>query len=251
MTSIVTWNVNGFRARKAEVLALVAQERPDVLCLQELKATEDQLDLTMFDLTEYTNVWHGQKGGYSGTSIHLKKSFGAPKISHPACDHEGRVVEAALGDVLIGSVYAPNGGKDFAAKMEFFRAMPDHVSELRRTYKRVMLCGDFNIAREPRDVHPTLRKDVIGQRADERALLQEMLSRGLEDVGRKLAPDDDRLFTWWPYWRESRQRNIGWRLDYVFASPELASAVKRCTVLREYGTSDHAPIRVELEGGLS
>lgn len=248
MTKILTWNVNGFRARKAEVLELVAREAPDVFCLQEIKATEDQLDLTMFDLRDYTNVWHGEKGGYSGTSVHVKKTLGAPSVAHPPFDHEGRIVEATAGDVVFGSVYVPNGGKDFGAKMAFLRALPAHVAELHAAGKRVVLCGDFNVAREERDVHPSQRDpSTIGQKPEERALVEQMLAAGLVDVGRALAPEDDRLFSWWPYWREARKRNVGWRLDYVFASTALAARAKTCHVLRDYGASDHAPVVAEID----
>ena len=107
----------------------------------------------------------------------------------------------------------------------------------------MVLCGDLNIARTERDVHPKERKPrAIGQLPEERAMLERVISRGLVDVGRELDPDNDGLFTWWAPWRNMRQRNIGWRLDYVLARRELASTVTACPVLREVGTSDHAPV---------
>jgi exodeoxyribonuclease-3 len=110
--------------------------------------------------------------------------------------------------------------------------------------------GDFNVARTDQDVHPRERKSgVIGQRPEERALLERILGRGLVDVGRALDPSDDQLFTWWAPWRNLRQRNIGWRLDYVFASEALFRRAKASTVLAEVGTSDHAPVVVTLGDG--
>jgi exodeoxyribonuclease-3 len=248
--TVATWNVNGFRARRGEVLAFVARERPDILCLQEIKATEDQLDLTMFDLMDYVNRWHGHEGGYSGTSLHIKKSlFAAPAFEHPAFDHEGRIVEGVMGDLVVASVYVPNGGKDMVAKLAFLRGLEAHVAELVRADKRVVLCGDMNVAREDRDVHPSQRREgTIGQRFDERELFAKTLAAGLVDVGRELAPDDDRLYTWWPYWREARKKNVGWRLDYVLATRDVARRARSCRVMREYGTSDHAPVVVGFEG---
>ncbi len=112
----------------------------------------------------------------------------------------------------------------------------------------VVLCGDINVARTDRDVHPKERKPgVIGQRPEERALLRALLGHGLVDVGRALDPDNDNLFTWWAPWRNLRQRNIGWRIDYVLASDALASAATSCKVLAEVGTSDHAPVVARFE----
>ena len=138
----------------------------------------------------------------------------------------------------------PNGGKDFPAKMRFLEAL----DALRRascsaTGRPLVLCGDLNVARTDMDVHPKERKPrAIGQLPEERALLERIIGHGLVDVGRALDPDNDGLFTWWAPWRNMRQRNIGWRLDYVLASHELAATATACPVLREIGTSDHAPV---------
>jgi exodeoxyribonuclease III len=109
--------------------------------------------------------------------------------------------------------------------------------------RRLILCGDLNVAREPRDVHPKLRNpEQIGQTPAEQAMLEKIVGHGLTDLSRKFHPDDDRLFTWWAPWRQMRERNIGWRLDYVLASGPLAQKALSCTSVREFGTSDHAPL---------
>jgi exodeoxyribonuclease-3 len=109
-----------------------------------------------------------------------------------------------------------------------------------------VICGDLNVARTDRDVHPKERKPrAIGQLPEERALLEAIIGHGLVDVGRALDPDNDQMFTWWAPWREMRQRNIGWRLDYVLASQALFDRVGRSAVQREFGTSDHAPVLAE------
>jgi exodeoxyribonuclease-3 len=109
--------------------------------------------------------------------------------------------------------------------------------------RHLILCGDFNVALTERDVHPKERKlNAIGQRPDERALLDRIIGRGLTDIGRALDPDNDEMFTWWAPWRNMRQRNIGWRLDYVFASTPLQPRAVSCPALREFGTSDHGPV---------
>jgi exodeoxyribonuclease-3 len=143
----------------------------------------------------------------------------------------------------MASVYVPNGGKDFDAKMRFLEALDAFVAESHEAGKRLVICGDINIARTDMDVHPKERKPrAIGQLPEERALLERVLARGLIDTGRALDPSNDQMFTWWAPWRNLRQRNIGWRLDYVLASQAVFDRVQSCTVDRDFGTSDHAPL---------
>jgi exodeoxyribonuclease-3 len=241
---IATWNVNGIRARHTQVAEWIARDQPDVVCLQELKAKPEQVPETLCNLAGYWCYWHGA-GPYSGVGLHIRQErFPEPPVfTHPSFDHETRIVEATLGDLVVASVYVPNGGKDFAAKIAFMEAMIDYAAEMRASGRTLVVCGDVNIALTDRDVHPKERKPgIIGQRTDERALLGRLLDSGLVDVGRALDPDNDDLFTWWAPWRNMRQRNIGWRLDYVLASTSLAARATACPVLRDIGTSDHAPV---------
>jgi exodeoxyribonuclease-3 len=245
---IATWNVNGIRARQAQFLAWLAEERPDIVCLQELKAAPHQLEDELCDLAGYWCAWHGG-GPYSGVSLHVAQSHAAerPHFDHPPFDREHRVVTADLGALLVASVYVPNGGRDYLGKLEFLRALGAWAGELRGAGRELVLCGDLNVARTDRDVHPKERKPgVVGQRDEERELLEALLAHGLVDVGRALDPDNDALFTWWAPWRNLRQRNIGWRIDYVVASEGVARRATASRVLREVGTSDHAPLVVEL-----
>jgi len=241
---IATWNVNGIRARHTQVAEWIARDQPDVVCLQELKAKPEQVPETLCSLAGYWCYWHGA-GPYSGVGLHVRKErFPEPPVfTHPSFDHETRIVEANLGSLSVASVYVPNGGKDFAAKIAFMEAMIGYAAEARAAGRTLVVCGDVNIAFSDRDVHPKERKPgTIGQRPDERALLARLFESGLVDVGRALAPDDDEMFTWWAPWRNMRQRNIGWRLDYVLASTALAARATACPVLRDVGTSDHAPV---------
>jgi exodeoxyribonuclease III len=242
---VVTWNVNGIRARAAEVVAFIEREAPDVLCLQEIKASPDQVPGTLLALPGYQCVWHGHKG-YSGVALLLRTGAFAsrPVFSHPLFDRENRIVVAAVDGFAFASIYVPNGGRDFDAKIRFLTALGELASQEERKGTRLVLCGDLNVAREERDVHPSLRNpDQIGQTPAERALLEGMIGHGLTDLGRKFHPDDDRLFTWWAPWRNLKARNIGWRLDYVLASSAgLGQAATSCEVQRETGTSDHGPV---------
>ena len=241
---LATWNVNGIRARQAQVHEWIAQERPDVVCLQEIKATSEQVPTALCEMEGYWCYWHGGKG-YSGVALHVSKSFAPerPPFAHPAFDYETRVATVEVGDLTVASVYVPNGGKDFPAKMQFLEAMDQYAAGFQGANRRLVLLGDMNVARTERDVHPRERKPrAIGQLPEERAVIERILSRGLVDVGRALDPDNDNLFTWWAPWRNMRQRNIGWRLDHVFASEALAARATACPVQKDVGTSDHAPV---------
>jgi exodeoxyribonuclease-3 len=241
---VATWNVNGIRARQADVQAFIEREEPDILCLQEIKATVDQLPVWMCDLEGYWCYWHGGKG-YSGVALHVRKSAFSdrPVFEHPEFDYETRIVTAHLPRFTAASVYVPNGGKDFPAKMRFLEALDAFVAAQQTSGRPLILCGDLNIARTDMDVHPKERKpNVIGQRPDERALLERIIGRGLVDVHRTVEPDNADLFTWWAPWRNLRQRNIGWRLDFVLASGAIADRIVSCTVQREFGSSDHGPV---------
>jgi exodeoxyribonuclease III len=241
---IGTWNVNGIRARHAQVHEWIVRERPDVVCLQELKAPSDQVPAALCEMEGYWCYWHGAKA-YSGVAIHVSKDIAPerPTFVHPPFDYEARIVTVELGDLTMASVYVPNGGRDFPAKMRFLEAMDEYARGFQQRGRLLVLCGDLNVARTDKDVHPKERKPrAIGQLPEERALLERIIDRGLVDVGRTLDPDNDGLFTWWAPWREMRQRNIGWRLDYVLASGALAARALTCPVQKDVGTSDHAPV---------
>jgi len=206
---IATWNVNGVRARQGEK-------------------------------------------GYSGVAILVSRAWAVaePSVAHPAFDFEQRIATVDLlagpSPMTVASAYVPNGGKDFEAKLRFLDALDMWAEEAARESRRVVLCGDLNVARTERDIHPKERKpNQIGARPEERHALERILSRGLVDVGRTLDPDNNDLFTWWAPWRNLKQRNIGWRIDYVLASADVAAAARTSTVQRQVGSSDHGPVLVE------
>ena len=173
-----------------------------------------------------------------------KQTFGgAPRFVHPPFDLETRIVTALAGGVLLASVYVPNGGKDFPTKVRFLDALEAFCAQARADGVALVLCGDLNVARTERDVHESLRNpQQTGQTAGERQQLERMLAHGLVDLSRALHPDDDQLFTWWAPWRKHRERNIGWRLDYVLASESLAARARACDARRDFGSSDHGPV---------
>ena len=241
---IATWNVNGIRARDAQLRAWLEEERPDILCLQEIKAAPAQLPLWLCDLEGYWCRWHGERG-YSGVALHVRRDAfpEPPEYLHPSFDLEQRILVARIGALTVASVYVPNGGRDLSAKLRFLDALADFAAAHRAAEAPLVLCGDLNVTRSDRDVHPKERRPrAVGQLPEERALLERLLAAGLVDVARALDPDNDRLFTWWAPWRDLRRRTIGWRIDYILASPALAGRARACVSQREVGTSDHAPV---------
>jgi exodeoxyribonuclease-3 len=244
LLKVATWNVNGIRARQAQLQEWIDREQPDVVCLQEIKASPDQIPVWLCELDGYWCYWHGGKG-YSGVGLHVSRRLSSdrPAFLHPDFDYESRIVTARVDGLTFASIYVPNGGKDFPAKMKFLEALEAYAGGLKAEGSGAVLCGDLNIARADMDVHPKERKPrAIGQLPEERALLERIIGHGLVDTGRALEPENDQLFTWWAPWRNMRERNIGWRLDYVLASAPIFDRVRSCVVQREFGTSDHGPV---------
>ncbi|HEY1329614.1 MAG TPA: exodeoxyribonuclease III [Casimicrobiaceae bacterium] len=245
---VATWNVNGIRAREAQLCDWLGRDRPDVVCLQELKAKPEQIP-ERCNLPDYHTYWHGV-GAYSGVSLHVSRAlFDAdPQFTHPEFDMETRIVQVEFGNLVLASVYVPNGGKDYAAKIDFLTRLADWSARVHAEGRELILCGDLNIAHSDMDVHPKERKPgVIGQRPEERELFDRLLGGHMVDVCRALQPENSELFTWWPPWRNMRQRNIGWRIDYILASRSIADRAKSCIVLADVGTSDHAPLMMTTE----
>ena len=246
---IGTWNVNGIRARATQLCEWVERDKPDVVCLQELKAEPTQIP-EQCKVADYHTFWHGMRA-YSGVSLHIRKNAfpQEPVFSHPAFDMESRIVQAQFGRLVIASIYVPNGNKDYPAKIDFFRRLIAWARQLRDEGCELILCGDMNITRSEMDVHPRERKpQLVGQRPEERELFAELLKVNLIDVGRSLDPENAGLFTWWAPWRNMRERNIGWRLDYILASSTMAERAQSCAVQRDFGTSDHAPVVMTTSG---
>ena len=247
--TVATWNVNGIRAREAQVRQWLERDAPDVVCLQEIKASAEQVPAALFEMLPYWNYWHGERA-YSGVSLHLRKETfpERPVFGHPDFDYENRIVTADVPGLTVASVYVPNGGKDFPAKMRFLEALEREARQRQGAGGALVLSGDINVARTDLDVHPKERKaTAIGQLPEERAALERILACGLVDLARTLDPENAGLFTWWAPWRNLRQRNIGWRIDYILASGELARRASSCRVLADYGTSDHAPVVASFE----
>lgn len=250
---IVSYNVNGIRAalKKGFLEWLVATD-PDVICLQEIKAQEEQLDLGVFESAGYPyNYWFSaQKKGYSGVAILSKTKpinivYGTGIES---MDFEGRNIRADFSDISVMSMYLPSGTniQRLEHKFEYMDLLQNYVDELKKELPNLVICGDYNICHEAIDIHdPVRNKNVSGFLPEERAWMTNFLKSGFIDAFRALnnAPHQ---YSWWSYRANARANNKGWRLDYTLVSTALKENIKRAVILTEAVHSDHCPVLLEL-----
>lgn len=250
---IVSYNVNGIRAAlKKGFLEWLVATSPDVICLQEIKAQENQLDLSVFESAGYPyNYWFSaQKKGYSGVAILSKTKpknivFGTGIES---MDFEGRNIRADFSDVSVMSLYLPSGTniKRLEHKFEYMDLFKSYIDELKKEIPNLIICGDYNICHEAIDIHDPIRnKNVSGFLPEERAWMSNFLKSGFVDAFRHLnkAPHQ---YSWWSYRANARANNKGWRLDYTLVSTPLKENIKRAVILSEAVHSDHCPVLLEL-----
>lgn len=255
---IATFNVNNVNRRLGNLLDWLAGTGPDAVCLQELKAAEPDFPAKALEATGYGAVWRGQRA-WNGIAILARDA--EPVLTRAALpgdpdDREARYVEAAVGGVLIGCLYAPNGnpqpGPKFDRKLAWMARLEAHAAELAGTGLPVVLAGDYNVVPEPRDVYPTHSYDdnALVQPAP-RAAYARLLAQGWTDALRAMHPDEGRLYTFWDYRRRRWERDGGMRLDHLLLSPSLAPRLVAAGVDREVrgmeDASDHAPVWIEIE----
>lgn len=250
---IVSYNVNGIRAAlKKGFLDWLVAANPDVICLQEIKAQEDQLDLSLFKAAgyPYTYWFSAQKKGYSGVAILSKTKpknivFGTGIES---MDFEGRNIRADFSDVSVMSLYLPSGTniQRLEHKFEYMDLFKSYIDELKKEIPNLIICGDYNICHEAIDIHdPVRNKNVSGFLPEEREWMSNFLKSGFVDAFRHLnkAPHQ---YSWWSYRANARANNKGWRLDYTLVSTPLKENIKRAVILSEAVHSDHCPVLLEL-----
>jgi exodeoxyribonuclease-3 len=251
---IVSYNVNGIRAAiNKGFIDWLKMVNPDVLCLQEIKAQEDQLDVTLFEDAGYKyHYWYSaQKKGYSGVAILSKEKpdhveFGTG-IGY--MDFEGRNIRADFNDVSIMSMYLPSGTNldrlDF--KLQYMADFQEYIHQLKTKHPNLVILGDYNICHEAIDIHnPFGLKNVSGFLPVERAWIGSFMQSGFIDSFRVFNQEPDH-YTWWSYRANARNNNKGWRLDYALVSEPLENRLKRSVILSEAKHSDHCPILVELD----
>ena len=250
---ILSYNVNGIRAALNKGFAdwLNAAE-PDVICLQETKALEEQIDTALFEQLGYKHFWHSaQKKGYSGVAILTKTNpinvQEGTGIEH--MDIEGRVIRADYKNISVISLYLPSGTNlnRLEYKFKFMDDFQDYINSLKKNYPRLVICGDYNICHRAIDIHdPVRNKNVSGFLPEERQWIDTFINCGFVDSFRYLNPEPHQ-YSWWSYRANARINNKGWRIDYNLVSDNLINNIKRAYLLPEVKHSDHCPVGVELE----
>lgn len=251
---LITWNVNGVRsACRKGFFEFLDRERPDVLCLQEVKIHEAQCDEALLHPPGYRTYWHGaQKKGYSGVATFCREEPLAVRtgLGVPVYDDEGRVLLVEYPGFVLLNVYVPNGRRDHGRvpfKMAFCDTLLALCKDLTSAGKRVIACGDFNTAHREIDLkNPKANADTTGFLPVERAWIDTFLAHGYVDIFRERHPEPGH-YTWWSYRPGVRERNIGWRIDYHFICESLRDRVSGTRLLPEVAGSDHCPVVLELD----
>ncbi|CAN5573387.1 exodeoxyribonuclease III [soil metagenome] len=251
---VVSWNINSLRKRQERLLLWLAESKPDVVCLQETKCTDDQFPQATLRDAGYPAVFHGQKS-YNGVAILAREEPRAARLGFcdQVADDQARIIAANVGDVRVISVYAPNGQAvgttAYEYKMEWYRRLTKCLHEQEDSLAQVVVCGDFNVAPEDRDVHdPALWRGAIMCSEDERGAFRALLDLGFSDTLR-LHHAEPGIFSWWDYRMLAFPKKRGLRIDAILAGSKLAAKCTGAGVDREMRKgkepSDHAPVWAE------
>ena len=262
---LFSWNVNGIRAviKKGEFKKFISYMNPDILCLQETKAKQGQAEI---DLPEYQEFWcSAKKAGYSGTAIFVKNNYlnsdfirevEVPNLASTTdkygdVDSEGRILVLEFKDFYLADVYTPNSKNDLSRlELRYKIWDPNYVKflkELEKT-KPVITCGDFNAAHQEMDIaRPKTNHHSAGFTDEEREGITNLINAGFIDTFRHFHPKEER-YTWWSHWGNARANNVGWRIDYFFASKALINRIQSAEIHEDIFGSDHCPISLELKG---
>jgi exodeoxyribonuclease-3 len=253
---IISWNVNGLRAvhRKELFLPFIKKEKPDILCLQETKAEEVQLPEEIKNIPGYFGYFSHSKGrkGYSGVGIYTKiepeqieEGMGIKKF-----DDEGRLLTLYFKNFVLLNVYFPNGGGEshrLKYKLDFYEEFLKHIEKLKKKNKEIIFCGDVNVAHEAIDIaRPKENEGQIGFLPEERAWIDEYIAHGYIDIFRYFNSEKQNAYTWWDMKTRARDRNVGWRIDYFFASRSLLKKITGTKILSDVLGSDHCPIVLDI-----
>lgn len=251
MLKLISWNVNGLRAqvRKGFLEKLEALD-PDILCLQEIKLSEGQLELDLENYEEYYN--YAERKGYSGTAIFTKKkplsvTYG---IGIPEHDQEGRVITMAFESFILVTCYTPNSKRGLE-RLDYRQVWEDaflaYLKKLEED-KPIVVCGDLNVAHNNIDLaNPASNHKNAGFTDEERAKFNQLLDNGFIDTFRYFHPDETEAYTWWSNFANSRARNIGWRIDYFLASEALKPRLISASIHADVMGSDHCPVELQLD----
>lgn len=252
---LYSWNVNGLRAvlRKNALQEFLEQEKPDVLCLQEIKCNPSQLDLIELNaLKGYKIFWNpAERRGYSGTAILIKTDIPCKEKPFRTDDTEGRVLTLEFDKFFLVNVYTPNSKPDLSRlslrEKKWDPEFKNYLKELEKSGKPVISCGDFNAAHEEIDLaRPKENHHNAGFTDEERQGITNLLGAGFLDTFRYQHPEEEK-YTWWSFRQKAREKNVGWRIDYFFVSQSLGKNLVSAKIYNNYLGSDHCPISIELE----
>ncbi|HAI82597.1 MAG TPA: exodeoxyribonuclease III [Chitinophagaceae bacterium] len=252
---IVSYNVNGIRAAiKKGWIDWVSSDVADVICLQETKATSADVDVSALEKLGYHHYWFSaEKKGYSGVAIFtkVKPDFVGYGNGNTQSDAEGRVIRADFGDVTLINAYFPSGtsgDERQSYKYVWLNEFLTYVNELRKTRPKLIVCGDYNIAHTPIDIHdPKGNKNSSGFLPEERAWMDTWLAAGFVDTFRIIHPNATGAYSWWSQrFPTVRLNNKGWRIDYISVTNNLKEAIAEAAIWPDVKHSDHCPIYVRL-----
>jgi len=251
---ISTWNVNGFRAvLQKGFLDWAKSSESDVICLQEIKAKQDQVDEDLQSLNEYQAFWNpAERAGYSGVLTYSKIEPDEIRygLGIPRFDEEGRLIRVEFPKFYLYNIYFPNGKRDQARldyKLDFYAQLLEECDQLHKDGKRIVITGDFNTAHNEIDLaNPKANSTVSGFLPEEREWIDRYLEHGFVDAFRVLYPERVQ-YTWWTYRFGARKRNIGWRLDYYLVSESMMDYVNDVVIHDQVLGSDHCPVTLELK----
>lgn len=256
---LISWNVNGVRAAvKKGFVDFLQSEKPDILCLQEIKISQKDITLSAFDFAGYKEFWFpADRPGYSGTAILIKESLLSDSLSSSRVkeglgvadfDAEGRTQILETPDFYLINAYFPNSRADLSRldyKIEFNKAMWQLAKKLEKK-KPVIITGDFNVAHREIDLaRPKQNEGESGFTLEERESFTDLLKLGFIDTFREINPDKAQ-YSWWSFRAGARARNVGWRIDYFCVSAKLKKSIKKAYILDKISGSDHAPIGLEI-----
>jgi len=255
MMQLFSWNVNGLRAVQGKgFLEWLHQAQPDVLCLQETKCHPDQLDGALRAPDGYHTYWAwAEKKGYSGVALYSKTEPLSVQVGLgiPEYDREGRTIVADYGDFVLIGAYFPNGSRDHSRvpfKMAYKADFLAFCNDLQAQGRAVVFCGDVNTSHQAIDLaRPRQNQTTTGFLPEERAWIDEVVAQGYVDTFRALYPDRAGAYSWWTYIGGARARNVGWRLDYFFVSPDLWPRVAGAAIHPDVTGSDHCPVSLTLK----
>ncbi|MFZ2535169.1 exodeoxyribonuclease III [Methanothrix sp.] len=251
---ILSWNVNGLRAiYKKGFVDWLFKDRPDVLCLQEIKATEDQIPKELKGLPGYISFFSpGARKGRDGVALFTKTEPLSLKYSLglPGFDDEQRAIVADYGDFLLFNVYFPNGKASkerLSYKMRFYDLFLDLMDQLVAEGREIVICGDVNTAHKEIDLaRPKPNEKISGFLPEERAWIDRLIEHGFLDTFRLFHPEGEK-YSFWDMKTRARERNVGWRIDYFFVSLRMRDRVKSAFILDDVYGSDHCPVGLEIE----